>query len=268
MKRAAVCLLAIFITYMTTYASADPLEPMLLDKCQSIAEASYECGSLSKTQVIARGATAEIKTLYADKQTYPITVAAEDQYGDLTHYCVDQKCTCEESVKYVVVAGNGKGVYAINTRERENSELYQRCNFDYAYIQREPRYIYTSSKVVSTAIYELVFGRTSNGSCHGGIKLTTYDVNSGKPYLLGDVISKKDLAKLKAELSATFAAKHSTTAKNIADTITDQSGIYIENNNIYVNLDSFILGCADGSFFPIPIPQNLILPEFLENLQL
>ena len=42
--------------------------------------------------------------------------------------------------------------------------------------------------------------------------------------------------------------------------------LYVENGTVFVDLNSFALSCADGPFFPVPVPPALIGPAFAASL--
>jgi hypothetical protein len=45
------------------------------------------------------------------------------------------------------------------------------------------------------------------------------------------------------------------------------AGVYAEGGTLYINLNTFPLSCADGSFHPIPIPRKLIKPDLIGKLR-
>ena len=47
---------------------------------------------------------------------------------------------------------------------------------------------------------------------------------------------------------------------------TAADGLYVEGANVFINLDTFALSCADGSFHPVAIPRDFLKPAFRARL--
>lgn len=238
--------------------------------CQSILD--RECEPL--TGVTARGNLRVEVFVREGTAKYPMSPDDEDYAGS----CEDGKCECDEDVQWLEFKGPVAGFAQVNAAEREASKKTA-CSAENANVMRHPMHYAVSRQTVSTAAFELEYCRTCGGSCHGATALATYNAKTGASYRLRDVVKPNSLVALqKHVVDAGLAAylpkgQHSSERKILVPEIERRGaalldqGVYVENGKAYVDLDYFLNGCADGSFYPIALPAQLIAPAFAALLK-
>ncbi|NDF11648.1 MAG: hypothetical protein EB060_02390 [Proteobacteria bacterium] len=249
-----LCLILLFVPLL---ASAN-------GKCTSINDRYCDGHPL----ITANGAKAEIQVSTAKEYSYKRT------HSEQGTSC-GGACKCKAEVRYVHLEGKGAGIDAINSQEKQQAKK-MRCSFDNTFVIRRPDFVSTSPTLVSTAIFNEEYCRDCGGGCHGNTLLATYDAAKGKKYVLGDVIAKGDLAAVKNDVSAEYTKRYvpqeqhdyvnKFLPKDIDRNLTPDAGIYVENDTVYVSVTSFTLGCAAGSFYPVPVPAKYIQPEFRKRM--
>jgi hypothetical protein len=250
--------------------------------CHSIADRNCPFG---QPLIITHGAKVAIKTLSSKTVVLPLPDGAREQLeelvGDVEYACPHKHCSCEEDIKHLVFSGRSPGIVKINAREWHNATS-NRCSLEDSSIIREPQYIYTSAVFISTAIFSESYCRGCGGSCHGNMLLATYDTETGREYKVRDIVSADNISTLE-EAMITGAINHyvgpedrpgqnvQSVKENIVQTLQSRSlsdaGLYVENGKAYVDIDSFIRGCVDGSFYPVEVPPGLIEEHFLALLK-
>ncbi|MEQ1789853.1 MAG: hypothetical protein ABL857_05355, partial [Rickettsiales bacterium] len=223
---------------------------------------------------------------------YPITKELHEYFLGLTDnldfYCPDKNCTCEENVAYLQFGGKAKGAEKINAQEKKQAEKYK-CNVDNATVQHIPEFSYASSDLISIAMYNLEYGRTSGGSCHGNHQFVTYDAETGNEYKLKDIVGESNVPSVHDVLVNGFIRhyaepdaaeikdknKYQRYMEGIKKSLQryfmreplEKAGFIVENGKLYVNIGEFMLSCAGGSFYPAELPEKFIKPEFLQKMK-
>ena len=167
---------------------------------------------------------------------------------------------------------------------REAKE-YGQCSLEVLSIMRQPKFVYASAGVVSSAIFNLTFNHDDGGGCHGNTVVTTYNAASGDEYTIKDIIVHKDMGAMAEAIADEFVTLYAKPeleqfsgeeqAQQFAalkkEIITDEhladAGIYVEKNKVFTNIDGFRLSCASGSFHPVEIPVKFVDTKFLALLQ-
>lgn len=246
-------------------------EERLAAPCRSILETA--CGPPQR--VTAKG-NLRIEVVSAKRSvTFPLGAAADDIREEYATSCSGGKCVCNELVQYFDFKGPVPGFRQVNEVERSTARR-TKCSIENSTVTREASHFAVSKVFVSTAVFELEYCRTCGGSCHGRTTLATHDAKTGKSLTVGDAITSEQLKRWKARLvqSTRTPAPSPEFVNRIAKTVGALSrpgfrlgGIYVENGVAYVNLDTFLLSCADGSFFPLAIPAEFVTPSFATRLR-
>lgn len=226
------------------------------------------------TGITARG-DLRVEVFVREQTTsFPLSPDDEDYVGS----CEDGKCECDEDVQWLEFKGPVSGFAQVNAAERAASQK-TKCSVDNANVMRHPMHYAVSPRVVSTAVFELEYCRTCGGSCHGATALATYNAKTGAAYRVRDVVKPNALTALRRHMvDAGLAAylpkgQHASERKILVPEIERRGaglldqGVYVENGKVYVDLDYFLNGCADGSFYPVALPAQLIAPAFAALLK-
>jgi hypothetical protein len=178
---------------------------------------------------------------------------------------------CDERVQYFEFKGPLRGLRGVNASERAAAGR-MRCSVENSDVAREALMFSISPHLVSTAVSELEYCRTCGGGCHGHTVLATYDGKTGRALRIADVLKPDAVEPLRRHIADYIAktyvdepgrdAYRQRLAQSLVERPFADDGVYAENGILYVNLDSFVLSCAEGSFFPVPIPKELIAPSF------
>jgi hypothetical protein len=112
--------------------------------------------------------------------------------------------------------------------------------------------------------------------------LTTYDANTGHEYKIRDIVPADDISALKEAMIKGAVDRYAMpedypgqSRESLRSELTQilksrpltNDGIYVENGRVYVDVDDFIKGCVNGSFYPVEVPKQFIKPDFLNLLQ-
>lgn len=259
-----VALCAIFLAPSAAWAEGEK-------QCTSIME--RDCAPLPRVNV-GRDHRVEI---FTRQRTVFFPVPQGDAGDELRLVCANGKCECAEHVQFFEFKGPHPGFARINDIERSAASKTH-CSLENANVNRDTLAFSVSRSLVSTAIGELEYCHGCGGSCHGRTVLSTYDELDGRLLKVGvflkpdrvqalrehmaEFISSKngeeaaDRARLKARILADLAKR------NLLD-----EGFYAERGTIYIDLASFALSCAEGSFHPVPVPPEMIQPFFFGFLK-
>ena len=239
------------------------------DDCSSIVDKKCEW---EKALVISRDIEVKVSTFGKHTVDYSII----KNVNNISSNCPQGKCTCEESSGSVFFSGKPEGLPLINEQEKKRAENY-RCSAAKAFARHIPQFVYASSRLVSVASYNLNYVRDVTKSCHGEHPFVTYDTQSGKEYLLKDIMLGNGELTLIDALVADFATRYGeqegmdidsikqSVQKYLIENPPENSGFVVENGKIYTNIGSFVFGCSSGSFYPVEVPEYFINPEFLNK---
>jgi hypothetical protein len=202
---------------------------------------------------------------------YPLSQVDEDRREEFASYCGKGPCECVEVVQYLDFKGPVPGFRQVNAVEHAAAQRV-RCSVDNSDVHRQALQFAVSARFISTAFFELEYCHGCGGSCHGNTKLATYDAQTGRALAIGDWLKPGAVEALRQHMIQyvlkTYATEEDATyvrtqlAQELAARKIVDEGFYVENGTLYVDIDSFVLGCAGGSFYPVAVPRELIAPAF------
>ena len=194
--------------------------------------------------------------------------------GDEEPPCPEGKCVCKEVVQHFDFKGPVPGFRAVNDEEGRAAAATT-CTTASNSVLRAALKFSVTARTVSTAIYELDDCRGCNGSCHGAVRLSSFDATTGARLVLADAVAPQLLPALKARLIETFVAANAGAddkafmRKQLADDLNRdfaRDGVYVEKGVVFVDLNTFVLSCAEGSFHPVAVPVEFLTPGFRARL--
>lgn len=204
--------------------------------------------------------------IFTRQRTIWFPVPQGEAGDELRTICAGGKCRCDEHVQFFEFKGPHPGFRAVNDADRKATSTTH-CSLENANVNRDTVAFAVSAHLISTAISELEYCHSCGGSCHGRTVLATYDELDGRLLHVGDFLRPGAAEALRRHMMD-YMVKHFSeeSAKGLWKRLGDDllrrtlldEGVYAERGTLYINLDSFALTCADGSFFPIPIPPKLI----------
>lgn len=214
--------------------------------------------------------------IFTRQRTIFFPVPHGDDGEELRLICTSGKCECSEHVQFFEFKGPHQSFRVINDVERSAAGKTQ-CSLENASVTRDAVAFAISPHLISTAISELEYCHGCGGSCHGSTKLATYDEQDGRLLHVGDFLKTGAADALRRHMIEFAIAKYGAAAgdayirKQLGEELARRSlldeGIYAEHGTLYINLDSFVLGCAGGSFYPIPIPAELLTASIARRLE-
>jgi hypothetical protein len=256
--RFVLCVAAMIAAFGVAHAEGRP--------CPSITQNGNECVPLPR--VTAKG-NLRVEVITRKRSLTFALRKGDEIYEDLAPSCPGGKCGCTEYVEHFDFKGPVPGFRQVNAFEMRAAGA-TKCSIDNSSVVREAKHFAVSAQFISTAIFELEYCHGCGGSCHGTTVLATYDARSGKALRLRDILKPGSDEALAPQLADDFLKAHAEIAdreRKRASVITELSvrpllgkGFYVENGVVYANLDSFVMGCADGSFYPVAVRADLIDP--------
>jgi hypothetical protein len=233
-------------------------------KCTSITE--RDCAPLPR---VSTGRDHRVE-IFTRRRTIFFPVPQGEAGEELRLVCTNGKCACTEHVQFFEFKGPHRGFRQVNDAERRAASRTH-CSLQNANVNRDALAFALSAHLISTAISELEYCHGCGGSCHGSTTLATYDEQDGRLLQVGDFLKPGSVQALREHMADYIAGKHGEDSTNRATLRTRilaelakraliDEGVYAERGTLYINLNSFALSCADGSFHPIPIPPGLIKP--------
>lgn len=236
------------------------------DRCTSIADGLHDCPPLPAVSV-GPNLHVEVK---ARKRVLEFAGTDEDEFP-----CPENKCRCEEHVEHFDFKGPVPGFRAVNEAEFRAANA-MRCSIENATVMRTAERFAVTKRTVSTAVYQSEYCRGCGGSCHGQMRLSAYDAKTGTVLTLADAVEPSRIEALTARLVDAFVDANAgtrdrvTLRKLIVEDLDRRKlakdGLYVEGANVFINLDTFALSCADGSFHPVAIPRDFLKPAFRARL--
>ena len=208
--------------------------------------------------------------------SFSLATADEDLREELGPSCPKGRCGCVEGVEYLDFKGPVPAFRQINAAERAIAAK-AKCSIENANVMREVRRFAVSARLVSVAAFELEYCHTCGGSCHGRGVLATYDTKDGRALAVRDFLKADAVEALQRHMleyvlqNYTEAVDREPERPRIAKELAARSrlddGFFVEDGVVYVDLDSFVLGCAGGPFYPVPVPAELLTPAFAASLE-
>src|SRR6185436_12873939 len=179
---------------------------------------------------------------------------------ELRTICTNGKCECAEHVQFFEFKGPHPGFRQVNDIERSAASKTH-CSLENANVNRDALAFAVSAHLISTAISQLEYCHGCGGSCHGSTTLATYDEQDGRLLHVGDFLRPGAAEALRRHMVDYIVRKHGTEegraalgrrlAQDLAKRNLLDEGIYAERGTLYIDLNSFALSCADGSFHPV-----------------
>ncbi len=184
--------------------------------------------------------------------------------------CAGGACVCGELIEHLDFKGPVPGFRDVNAAEVRAAAAATKCSMENSSVTRSIDHYAVSAHFISIAAFELEYCRSCGGSCHGTTVLSTYDATSGRALRVGDVVKPDQIEALRRFMADDFAAKNFTEegmasrkamlVEELARRNLKDAGLYVEGQTVFVDLDSFAMSCADGSFYPIAVPATLLTP--------
>lgn len=193
---------------------------------------------------------------------------------DLAGACANGRCVCRAFVQHLDFKGPVPGFRRVNEDEWRAAAALS-CSAENARVGRDVVRFAVTRRTVSIAIGDLEYCVGCGGSCHGHTALKSYDAKTGAVLTLRDAIGPQKLEALRTRLVDDFLAANGESVRDhtrtilrndLVRTITLDAGLYVEPGAAFVNLDSFALGCASGSFHPVRIPRGFLTRAFRGRL--
>lgn len=235
------------------------------DGCTSIAGGLRDCPPMPR---VSYGRDLRVEVLSRERS---LTLRPR---GDEEPPCPEGKCVCKEVVQHFDFKGPVPGFRAVNEAEARAAAAMT-CSTASNGVWRTAAKFSVTAQTVSTAIFELDDCRGCNGSCHGKMQLSSYDGQTGARLVLADAVNPALLPALKARLIEMFVAANAGPddkafmRQQLADDLNRdfaQDGVYVEKGAVFIDLNTFVLSCADGSFHPLAIPVEFLRPAFRGRL--
>ena len=236
-------------------------------------EAGEACGSI--TQAREQDCPPLPRVTYGPNlRVEVVTVKRSLTFPAVEVDCPGGKCVCDEAVQHLDFKGPVPGFAQANAGEWRAAQA-MKCSAQNSNVSRDILRFAVTKAAVSTAVFELEYCHGCGGSCHGRAVLAAYDARNGAPIVLRDAVDATQLSALKARLAKDFVTKNFDAAgakfgmeevsRDLAS-LTLDSGLYVEGANVFVNIDTFALSCAEGPFHPVEIPAQFLRPGFRARL--
>lgn len=207
----------------------------------------------------------------ARRRSVSFRLTGDESEEDFKSSCSQGKCSCQEDVQHFDFKGPVPGFRQVNAAEMA-AAAKTKCSIENSNVWRQARHFAVSKRFVSTGFFEMEYCHACNGSCHGAVALTTYDAQTGRVLTLRDALKADAVKALKRHMID--AALKTTATKDEGDYVRKQlgaeldqrplleRGIYVENGTVYVDIDSFVFGCAGGSFLAVAVPRAMLTAAF------
>jgi len=200
------------------------------------------------------------------------------------------KCVCDADIVYPIVEREDASE-TVNQVFKHIAEDHA-CTAGMGITKLHYEITHNDAHVVSVVFDG--YGRAvgGQGSCHSDLSAMTVNTRTGHVYTLDEVLDKSHNADIKNAVTSYFFTyyfnpeapttkqsyettevaieEHARQLKNVQrmlskslDTNFWNLGFYIKGRQLYVDLNDYILSCANGPSFPIPIPLKYITKQDL-----
>ena len=233
---------------------------------------------------------------------FPMQPPDKEQYE---RYCPLDVCTCESDVSYVRLRApaNSNALALINRALKAEASKVQ-CTYPDATDSMQQEITHLSARFVSVVERSYSQQIATGGSCHGSSAVHTFDLSSGKEYVLAEIISRLSLASLRSTLPTSIVKEHNRQEDEFAEAeekanslshhtppvespenlardlksaraglaaLRDEqlltSPIFIQRGRVFINIEDYLFGCVGGPFHPAEVPTSLIaLPLLRQEL--
>ncbi|MDQ2735458.1 MAG: hypothetical protein M3Y55_10810 [Pseudomonadota bacterium] len=190
------------------------------------------------------------------------------------------QCVCDANVTYPSVL-RGERVEEVNQAFKKVAQDYA-CNQDTAITKLTYEVTFDEGSTVSVVFDGYSRETGAGGSCHSGIQAMTANVQTGHVLALKEALEEAQEAAiresivnyvksyfLERQVDDSFEAVQSR-LKELNNRLSKnlwERGFYIRDRQVFINLNDYILGCAEGPSFAVPIPRQYIKAETLELLR-
>jgi hypothetical protein len=178
------------------------------------------------------------------------------------------KCVCSADVVYpALVAKDGSP--AVNAALKKIAEGYA-CTAETAITRLRYDVTFNLGEIVSVVFDGYGRATGGQGSCHSQVLSLTANWKTGQVYKLADVLNAKEgqaiTDSMVSYVMTYFGSRASKDDARRLEVSVRQSlkerlwnlGFYLKDRLLYVDLDDYILSCAEGPSFPVPIPSRFI----------
>jgi hypothetical protein len=181
------------------------------------------------------------------------------------------KCVCSADVVYPVLTGK-EASPAVNTALKKIAQGYV-CTKELAITSLGYEVVFNSDQIVSIVFDGYGRATGGQGSCHSQVLAITANTGAGKVYKLEDVLKREESQAITDSMvnyvTTYFASRASKEDASRLESSVRQSlkerlwnlGFYLKDRLLFVDLDEYILSCAEGPSFPVPIPSRFIYNE-------
>lgn len=235
--------------------------------------------------------TPVLKTIVASKGKVAFQLKPSDDDSYFLTACKEHICYCDSDIEYVrIVSGVDVQVKTALNRQLKAYSDSAGCKYLDAIDSVTERVSYVSSRFLSIEEHSVSLAYKAGGSCHARSLVHTFDLRSGKEYLLGDVISSSSLSAVRAMLPEAIVREferhheggsvaespedrkeHLESARKAVESLSDRDilnePVFLKNQHVAVNVEGYYFSCAAGEFWPAEIPMDLItLPALHDEL--
>ncbi len=189
------------------------------------------------------------------------------------------RCVCDANVTYPTVV-RGERAESVNQAFKKIAQDYA-CNRDTAIARLTYEVTFNVGSTVSAVFDGYSMGTGAGGSCHSAVRAMTIDVQTGHVLALREALEEAQEASIRQSIvnyvklyfldrrgdgpevvQGRLTELNNSLSKNLWD-----RGFYIRDRQVFINLNDYILSCAEGPSFAVPIPRQYIKAETLELLQ-
>jgi hypothetical protein len=230
------------------------------------------------------------KTIVLSKGNVDFHLKRGDQ-EEWGRYCPSGICTCKADLRYVGIAT----LTPVNQLLKDEVEK-TRCRYLDAISTARQKVTYISGNLVSVVsrTYSLQF--SAGGSCHSGASVHTFNLSTGKEYVLADIVDNWSLKDLRAGLPPSLVTEHikqqdeedleeeknnggppanpairhpaiqrpheleiaAHEIENLSDEQLLSHNFFIQNKQVFIDIAGYYFSCAEGVFHPAMIPAKFV----------
>lgn len=241
--------------------------------------AQFLCGVLLFLTIPAQSADLfEIRTLEAGSRNLALPPEQRNDLMVLEGQAPEQ-VVCESDVRYPVLTGTDEHIKHVNKAFLNLAEG-SRCSSYYTVATLSPEVIEQSGTIISVLFHQMLYPWGGNGSCHGRWVPMVFDLQSGQQLSLKDVLDETDYPAVRKYVLSELESFSIDDRKIDSYMLSDMAirldkeltgfGFYIQNGHVYIELNSFLLSCADGNHLPVRLPSRFIreAPQTLSLLRI
>jgi hypothetical protein len=146
------------------------------------------------------------------------------------------KCVCGEVIEHLDFKGPVHAFREVNAAEMRAAAAAAKCSVENSTVTRSIEHYLVSPHFISIAAFE------------------PDQVEALRRFMADDFAAKNFGDEDRA------GGRKKLLVEELARRPLKDAGIYVENGTVFVDLDSFAMGCAGGSFHPIAVPVVMLTP--------